>query len=537
VKLHKLIEGKLNLGTIFDEFTASCFVPECNLITFRPDNWKETLEEYPPQGIFVESAWRGNSGAWQYRVAKYAKNMGNELHDLLKWAEKKKLPTIFWNKEDPPHYERFIDKAKLFDYVFTSDADCIPQYNKDLGHSRIFALPFAAQPKIHNPILKNVREHNVCFAGTYYGWSHEERRQDMKFILKPSLNFGLHIFDRQFGMTGPEAEQFRFPDIYQSSIKGRLDYEDMIKAYKNYKVFLNINSVKTSPTMFSRRVFELLACGTPVISSYSKGIEELLGSDLVFITESEADTNRFLEKLCNDDDYWSQVSVKGIRKVMEEHTYAQRLHFIAQVTGLSKEAIDLPHFTVVSNIENPKQLKNIQASLKRQTYRNFNVFLLLDKSIDNGKIVELRNSIPDIKVTCDSFKQGKTCKDYQQEIHGEYLTVFSARDMYGANYLKDYALAKMYCDYDYIGRSSYYVASPDAKLNNSDKEFQFVAQVPKATLAVRKEVVADENLSTLTGSGLFTQEEGKILSLDRFNYIEMQNETKPSDSLLRAIDV
>ena len=204
---------------------------------------------------------------------------------------------------------------------------------------------------------------------------------------------------------------------------------------------------------------------------------------------------------------------------------------------MSKEATELPYFTVVSKIENPKQLKNIQASLKRQTYRNFNVFLLLDKSFDSGTLEELRNSIPDINVAWDSIKHGKTCKDYQQEIQGEYLTVFSARDMYGANYLKDYAFAKMYCDYDYLGRNRYYVASPDAKLNNSGKEFQFVAQVPKATLAVRKEVVADENLSILTGSGLFTQEEGKILSLDRFNYIEMQNETEPSDSLLHPIDV
>ena len=236
-------EDKVTLGCILDEFTAACFQPECKMITFRPDNWKEILERDRPQAIFVESAWRGNDGSWQYRVAKYQKNMGDELVHLLDWARQNRIPSIFWNKEDPAHYDRFIEKAELFDYVFTSDAECVPEYQKQLGHDRIFPLTFAAQPRIHNPILEHDREHKVSFAGTYYGGSHEERKRDMEILLKPALDYDLHIYDRQFGMTGPDSAQFRFPDIYQPAIKGRLEYKDMLKAYKNYKVFLNVNSI------------------------------------------------------------------------------------------------------------------------------------------------------------------------------------------------------------------------------------------------------------------------------------------------------
>ena len=53
-------EGRLWLGAILDEFTTDCLRPECQLITFRPDNWRATLEACRPDALFVESAWRGN---------------------------------------------------------------------------------------------------------------------------------------------------------------------------------------------------------------------------------------------------------------------------------------------------------------------------------------------------------------------------------------------------------------------------------------------------------------------------------------------
>ena len=47
-------------------------------------------------------------------------------------------------------------------------------------------------------------------------------------------------------------------------------------AYRAYKIFLNVNSVHESPTMFSRRVFELLSSYTNVLSTPSVGITEIL---------------------------------------------------------------------------------------------------------------------------------------------------------------------------------------------------------------------------------------------------------------------
>ena len=44
-------------------------------------------------------------------------------------------------------------------------------------------------------------------------------------------------------------------------------------AYRSYKIFLNVNSVMNSDTMFSRRVFEILASSTHV-STPSEGMKD-----------------------------------------------------------------------------------------------------------------------------------------------------------------------------------------------------------------------------------------------------------------------
>ncbi len=77
-----------------------------------------------------------------------------ELTALVAWCRDEGIPTVFWNKEDPPNYDRFIETARLFDQVFTVDAERIPDYQRDLGHDRVELLPFAAQPRIHNPVRR-----------------------------------------------------------------------------------------------------------------------------------------------------------------------------------------------------------------------------------------------------------------------------------------------------------------------------------------------------------------------------------------------
>ena len=50
----------------------------------------------------------------------------------------------------------------------------------------------------------------------------------------------------------------------------------MLTAYKGYKVFLNVNSVVDSPSMCARRIFEINAAGTPVVTTPSAAVDGVL---------------------------------------------------------------------------------------------------------------------------------------------------------------------------------------------------------------------------------------------------------------------
>ena len=83
---------ELVVAGVFDEFTAACFGPDCRLVTFRPDNWKSVLDRQGVDLLFVESAWHGNGGSWQYKLASFKKPMGDEIVELVKYCRERRVP-------------------------------------------------------------------------------------------------------------------------------------------------------------------------------------------------------------------------------------------------------------------------------------------------------------------------------------------------------------------------------------------------------------------------------------------------------------
>jgi hypothetical protein len=434
---------------------------------------------------------------------------------LLDWARKRAIQTIFWNKEDPVHFERFLERARLFSHVFTTDANCISEYRVRLGHDRVDVLPFAAQPSIHHPIEAENRDGAVCFAGTYYGNRHEQRRSDMDFILRPAIPFGLEIYDRQFGVKG-----YSFPEVYQNCIKGRLDYEDMVKAYKRYRVFLNVNSVKQSPTMFSRRVFELLACGTPVISTYSQGIVELLGEDVVAFTQSESDTRRHLERLLGDDEEWAIASARGIRKVMSKHTYGHRLVDALQRTNISLPSPREPRITVVIRVETEARLMAVASQLAAQCYRQFDVVLLTQAAISSTTLEQFRNALSQHSVRVAIGSPDEICQQCVQWV-ADYAALLDMRDYYGPSFLIDYSLAMRYSHADFMGKKTHYDTKGRGgqQLMQAGNEYRYVNSVPSGTLIVKRSSLSSDLLQTALFRHTVRLGEQRILSINRFNYL------------------
>ncbi len=424
--------GKPYVLGIMDEFTSGCFEQDVNLVQPRPDNWYALAEKYKPELIFIESAWKGNQGSWQYRVAEYANKPGHEIAQICQYAREKGIPTLFWNKEDPVHHEKFMCTARLVDHIFTTDANMKDSYQVKTGNQNVHALPFAAQPALHKPAPLAGRKPLACFAGSWYGNRHAERGQAMRWLLEAANKHGLDIYDRNHG-TGI----FPFPEEYQAGIKGSLPYKELCDEYSRYRVFLNVNSVTESPTMFSRRVFELMACGTPIVSTYAHGIENLFESDAVWMVHSQEEAEEALHTLMTDDQEWRKRSLAGIREVFSKHTYAHRLNDIFERLGIEYRLPNDPAIALIAEANNQAELDALNQFARTQNYRRF----LLGIECPQG-ITAMAGHLSDNIVLLQPGEKSVWVAE-QQAVYG-IAGWLNPNSHYGEHYLRDLANASFY---------------------------------------------------------------------------------------------
>jgi SAM-dependent methyltransferase/glycosyltransferase involved in cell wall biosynthesis len=331
---------RLCVASILDEMSEACFAPECDLVPLALEDWREQLDRRRPDLLLVESAWSGNGGEWQYRIAQYPrKDLAGlpALRALIDGCRERGIPTAFWNKEDPVHFDRFSEAASLFDHVFTTDAGCVERYRALPGERTVEPLPFAAQPRIHNPVAAVAeRSASPCFAGAWYRDRHPERRHSLEALLDAARPRGLVIYDRRFGS---DDAAFGFPERFAPHVLGKLPYERILDVYKGHRVFLNANSVADSPTMCSRRVFELAACDTAILSTPGAALEALLGEGMVEEAGDEEGATAALERLLGDEGERSRRTRAARRAVFAAHTYEDRLATIAAAAGIDASSL------------------------------------------------------------------------------------------------------------------------------------------------------------------------------------------------------
>ena len=519
----------LKAAVIMDEFTYECFKGECELMRITPQDWKNTLSQARPDFLFVESAWKGNGGTWSSRLTRAHLIPDNPLFALVDWCKAHNIPTVFWNKEDPPNFKHFIDVAKRFDYIFTTDAHCIERYRRQVEHDRVYALPFAAQAAIHNPIGPAQPLYgNLCFAGTYYAKRHADRRGDIDLLLKPAISRGLVIFDRMHGSA--HCDYYRFPPEYQQCIHGALPYPEMVDAYKRFAVFLNVNSVKDSPTMFSRRVFELLACGTPVISTYALGIEKLLGHESVALVETAEEAEEWMDALINNPELRDRMVLRAQRRIFHEHTYQQRMEFILEQIGIK---IERPPrgVSVITCINRPDQLENAIANYKRQLWPEKELVLVLNgedfvlddvhrrlESVPNARTIQLP----------ESSSLGECLNTAVEESRLPYWTRFDQDNFYAENFLTDLMAAFVYSTADIVGKCTYYTYLEDSRclaLRFPNQEHRYVKFLSGSAMIMARRVFDEVRFpgQRTGGDAEFLKdcvEKGfKLYSADRFNYV------------------
>ena len=339
---------QLKVAVIADEFTRTTLRGSFDVTLLKRQGWEDQFDEEKFDLVFVESAWEGNGGEWHRGVGYYSDDESAELRSILMLARDRDIPSMFWNKEDPVHFARFAPNAALFDHVFTTDANMIPRYASIEGSriKTIAALPFYAQPEIHNPLPgSRTFEKTFAYAGTYYGERYADRSKGLDKLLQTAQKRGLAIYDRQAG--NPDSP-YKFPARYESDVRGSLPYEEVIASYSSHLAQLNVSSVTNSPTMFSRRVIEIPACGGIVLSSPGRGIAETLGSNIP-ASDNVDDIDAWMLEWASSpegrlDEIWRQM-----RTIYRSHTTITELAIACRTAGIPVEGMTLPSYSVEVN--------------------------------------------------------------------------------------------------------------------------------------------------------------------------------------------
>ena len=497
----------LRVAAIMDDFTFSSYRPECNLLQLSVSHWHKELEAFKPELLFIESAWRGKDEQWGSRVG----HTSAEVVGIVEWCRSRKVPTVFWNKEDPIHFETFLSTAKLFDYVFTTDIDCIHRYKAALGHERVYLLPFACQPDANNPIEKYERKDAFCFAGAYYVRYPERTRDLGNFMAALSEYRSVEIYDRNYGKDDPN---YQFPPEYKPFIIGNLPFAKIDKAYKGYRYAINLNSIKQSQSMFARRVYELLASNTITVSNFSRGVRLLFG-DLVITTDSGEEIVRRLKSLGGEDVHVRKFRLAGLRKVMSSHTYQDRLAYVVSKVQGKTLAEVLPGVVVTAYAKNQEQFDALLANYSRQTYARKRLVIVVPGGFVPERVPGDGSAQVLPAAAVDETQLGElTAKT-------ELVAGMVADDYYGPNYLLDLALATRYSTAHAIGKVTHHVwsASNGLSLAYPGRQYALVTSLPARCALVRSALVADLPLREWV-TALYTRqiESTDALSIDEFNY-------------------
>ena len=441
----------VNVACILDKFTFESLSPELNLKSIPKENWKEFLLDGDFDFLLAESIWKGHDEEWIWAMTSPDSPNGLRLKELLDFCTEIGLKKVFWNKEDPVNYDKFIGTASRFDLIFTSDNRSIPQYMEDCKHKEIYAMPFACQPIIHNPVRNKLPRHNVCFAGSWYIREHGDRKRQTKLLIDASRNYDLHVYDRFYGTN----DQNRFPSTYTKFVRGSMPYEECCMAYRAYKIFLNVNSVMNSDTMFSRRVFEILASSTHVLSTPSEGMEKMLPYGIT-VVDSLKEADNALTKLIDDDEYRNRSAHLGYRHVMNNHTYTHRVSHILEKLGMDNSIpSENPKVSLITCTNRPDMISNVLQNFTQQTWENKESIIVIDCSQEEYlEIQELVKPIKNVVLykVVEGLSLGHCFNKGMELSSGDYIGKFDDDDLYGTHYLSDQLLAFNYTNADIVGK-------------------------------------------------------------------------------------
>ena len=324
--------AKLKIALVTDYLTAACLSYECRVRCLTPDNYDSVLREWKPDFIFVESAFHGYRWSWSYKLARcsgfFTINYLRDFKALTALAREMKIPAVFWNKDDGVFFDTFIDAALLCDFIYTADANSVKRYREAVGFAdkKTGLLQMAIQHRNHRFKGFSFCRKSMCFVGSYYSHMLNERSVFLNEVFSACAkkNLPVDVYNRNSFRLSRKLD-FDFPQYPNLTMLPNLSNEKTADVYRQYNVSLNVNSITDSPTMCSRRLLEILACGGIIATNRSLAVESLF-RDYCTVINSRDEAMEMLPSMidCPSADNLEKAEA-GSRFVAENFTWEKRI--------------------------------------------------------------------------------------------------------------------------------------------------------------------------------------------------------------------
>ncbi|GAA3926869.1 hypothetical protein GCM10023085_05260 [Actinomadura viridis] len=491
---------------------------------FGPEDWREVLEAEPPHLLFVES---GRTG-WPLGA----------LAAMVGWCRERGIPTAYWETGGEPlsatsgngTRDGAVSEAALFDHVFTADATRVPALRDALGHDRVQALPFAAQPRLHHPVRDaDQGRYPLLYEGDY--------DPGAEALLGPAPKLGAHFYG-----TG-------FPALYRQRVVPRLPHEKALTARKRYKVLI---------APHPRLAYEAAAAGIPLVHAEAEAGEAGPAPERPGFGPAVSDAGdgaRLLGAMLAGSEMRDRQAHLALREIHAGHTYRHRIDTVLETLGgPPAPRTEPPLVSLVLPTCRAGQIAQAVEYAARQVWRPLQLVMVLHGLDLDPAEVEKRiraAGLGDaVVLTADRSLSLGACLNLGIEAaDGAYIGKMDDDELYGPHYVSDLLPAFSYTEAAVVGKLAHYthLASIDAMvLRHPGLEHRYVNVLRGGALLAEGDLLRDYRFAEV-GRGEDTdlfrrlREDGvRVYAADRYSFVTIRHADparhtwRPSDLELLA---
>ncbi len=258
IQISKSIVSRTNIrvGAILDDGLCEALMYEANIMLLTPENYKTVIKYGCLDIIIIESTWSTVTGHWY--MGQYKNSIEQPaLIEILRMAEEKRIPSVFWITKDNLYHEHYKDFALNFDYVFCFDRLIVEKLKSEGVNAS--HLPVCVQPKIYDGIdCMPEKEITMLFDG----WVDIDKYPERYLNLRTLFESGLRIIESRYQIFNSRRKLI---ENEFKGILGSVSRSGKIKLLLASKTYLTLSATVSTKTTQQYMTFEAIAAKVPVV--------------------------------------------------------------------------------------------------------------------------------------------------------------------------------------------------------------------------------------------------------------------------------